>query len=84
MKNSSLPKMLFLAIALFSLFSFAYVNWQTVEAKHCSPAPATLVQPDPAVQEEQPEEAGGSSRLPDVVLLGYLLQLAGKFLPIAN
>jgi hypothetical protein len=84
MKNHLLPRFLFVAIVLFSLFSFAYVNLHAIRKQQCSATSVPMVQTELTRQEDQPDEDSGESRLPDVAALGFLLKLAGKLLPVAN
>lgn len=81
MKRKLLPKSLFLAFAVFSLSAFAFVNLHanlTLPQQSCS---QTLVE-QPQVQEC--DEETSKTPLPDVTVLGRVLELAQKFLPVAN
>ena len=81
MKRKQLPKSLFLLIAVFSVSSFLFVNVHASNAKSDLCCAAKLEQP------KMEESENGKSReiaVPDVTVLGRLLELAQKFIDIAR
>lgn len=82
MKQHSLPKSLFLIAAIFSLTAFVFVNVHanlTSEKKEC--AAAIVEQPQ---VKECDETEDRDVPIPDITVLGRMLELAQKFLPVAN
>ena len=82
MKRKSLPKSLFLFAIIFSLTSFVFVNVHanlTLSQQTCM----QTMMGQTKVQDCDDAEAR-DVKIPDVAVLGRLLELAQKFLPVAN
>lgn len=80
MKRKQLPKSLFLSLALFSLFSFAFVNLQPhADAQSCQ-----SVKPGQTQIEECEESKAREIPIPDLTVVGRLLELAEKFFQVSN
>ena len=83
MKSKNLPKSVLAALVALSVFSFVFVNIHALSLQQAGlTTPATLVEPAIGPTEENPEPDSGPAL--DVAVLGYLLQLAGRFLPVAG
>ena len=82
MKPKLLPKSLLFAAVTLSLFSFIYVNAHAGLVNDQAVHTTKTLEPSLPPIEEQPEEQ--ALRLPDVAVLGFLLQLAGLFLPVSG
>ena len=82
MKRKSQPKSIFLIAAIFSLTSFIFVN---VHANLTSPqgicSQTKIGQPQVKECDDSEEQ---DVQIPDVTVLGRVLELAQKFLPVAN
>lgn len=82
MKRKSLPKSLFLITTVFSLTAFIFVNVHanlTIPQQACT----QMEMGQPQVKEcDETEEQ--DVQIPDVTVLGRVLELAQKFLPVAN
>ncbi len=83
MKRKSLPKSLFLIAAVFSLTAFLFVN---VHANLTIPQQQVCTQT--GLEQPQVKECNDTDeqevKLPDVSILGRVLELALKFIPVAN
>jgi hypothetical protein len=82
MKRKSLPKSLFLIAAIFSLTAFIFVNVHanlTIPQQGCTKA--NMEQPQLKDCDDTEDQ---NVKIPDVTVLGRLLELAQKFLPVAN
>ncbi len=73
MKRKQLPKSFFLAVSLFSLSAFAFVNARVV-SDSCESAQPSLVQ---QVQEIGGEDAAGIA--PEITLVGHLIKVAQHY-----
>ncbi|MBK7936948.1 MAG: hypothetical protein IPJ82_07540 [Lewinellaceae bacterium] len=81
MKRKQLPKSLFLLIAVFSISSFLFVN------VHANVANAGLCCATKLEQPKMEESENGKARelpVPDMTVLGRLLELAQKFIDVAS
>jgi hypothetical protein len=82
MKRKSLPKSLFVLAAVFSLTAFLFVNVHanlTIPQQICTQT--TLDQP----QVQECEEAENQEvKIPDISVLGRVIDLAQRFLPITH
>jgi len=82
MKRKSLPKSLFLFVAVFSLSAFVFVNVHanlTIPNQVC--AQTNLEQPQVKDCDDTEDQ---DVKIPDVSVLGRVFELAQKFLPVAN
>lgn len=83
MKRKSLPKLLFLSVAIFSLTAFLFVN---VHANLT--IPGQVLAQAKMEQQAQVKEAGEAEeqevQIPNVSALGRLFELAKKFISVAN
>ncbi len=81
MKRKQLPKSLFLLIAVFSFSSFVFVNLHANRNDENACSQTKLEQP------KMEECDNGKSReipVPDVTMLGRLLDLAQKLIEVAS
>ena len=82
MKRKSLPKSLFLIAAVFSLTAFLFCNVHanlTIPQQVCTQAGLEQAQVKECNDTDEQEV-----KLPDVSILGRVLELALKFIPVAN
>ena len=81
MKQIPLPKFFLLAVAAFSLAAFLFVNLHAGLCNSNTPSNQTLTQPK-VENAEEPESY--DLPLPDVTVLGRLVDLAQRFIPTAH
>lgn len=82
MKRQSLLKSFFLFASVFSLTAFIFVNVHanlTIPQEGCTKT--TMEQPQVKECDDTEDQ---DVKIPDVTVLGRLLELAQKFLPVAN
>lgn len=82
MKRNSLPKSFFLIAVVFSLTAFIFVNVHanlTIPQQVC-----TQTKMEQAQVKDCEDTDTQEMKIPDVTVLGRILELAQKFLPVAN
>jgi len=84
MKRNLPAKSLFLSVVIFSLSAFVFVNLHaslTVPQQGCE---QQVQLEHPQVKEESDDAEPREIPVPDVTVIGRLVELAQKFLPVAN
>ena len=82
MKRKPLPKSLFLFVAIFSLTAFIFVNVHANLTMSNQTCMQTMMEQPQVHDRDETEDR--DVKIPDVTVLSRLLELAQKFLPVAN